>query len=56
MMQIAAGNIDTVKDFIIYQVRLFSTKDAGHGGFSGLSHRYPDARRFSGIGFSFQRL
>ncbi|MCK9399198.1 MAG: glycosyltransferase family 39 protein [Bacteroidales bacterium] len=33
MMQIAAGNIDVVKDFIVYQVRLFSTKDAGHGGF-----------------------
>jgi 4-amino-4-deoxy-L-arabinose transferase-like glycosyltransferase len=35
MVQIAAGNVDTVKDFIIYQVRLFSTKDAGHGGFPG---------------------
>jgi hypothetical protein len=33
MMQIAAGNIDVVKDFIVYQARLFSTKDAGHGGF-----------------------
>jgi len=35
MMQIAAGNIDVVKDFIVYQARLFSTKDAGHGGFPG---------------------
>ncbi len=34
-VQIAAGNMDTVKDFIIYQVRLFNTKDAGHGGFPG---------------------
>jgi len=35
MLQIAAGHMDVVKDFIIYQVRLFSTKDAGHGGFPG---------------------
>jgi 4-amino-4-deoxy-L-arabinose transferase-like glycosyltransferase len=35
IVQIAAGNLDTVKDFIIYQVRLFQTKDAGHGGFPG---------------------
>jgi 4-amino-4-deoxy-L-arabinose transferase-like glycosyltransferase len=35
MIQIAAGNMDVVKDFIIYQARLFSTKDAGHGGFPG---------------------
>jgi 4-amino-4-deoxy-L-arabinose transferase-like glycosyltransferase len=35
MIQIAAGHMDVVKDFIIYQVRLFSTKDAGHGGFPG---------------------
>ncbi len=34
-VQIAAGNLETVKDFIIYQVRLFNTKDAGHGGFPG---------------------
>jgi len=34
-VQIAAGNMDIVKDFIIYQVRLFNTKDAGHGGFPG---------------------
>jgi 4-amino-4-deoxy-L-arabinose transferase-like glycosyltransferase len=35
VMQIAAGHMDVVKDFIIYQARLFSTKDAGHGGFPG---------------------
>lgn len=35
IIQIAAGNMETVKDFIIYQVRLFQTKDAGHGGFPG---------------------
>jgi len=35
MVQIAAGHMDVVKDFIIYQARLFSTKDAGHGGFPG---------------------
>jgi 4-amino-4-deoxy-L-arabinose transferase-like glycosyltransferase len=34
-IMIANGHLDTVKDFIIYQVRLFSTKDAGHGGFPG---------------------
>lgn len=26
---------DFVKEFIIYQIRLFSTEDAGHGGFPG---------------------
>jgi 4-amino-4-deoxy-L-arabinose transferase-like glycosyltransferase len=35
MIQIASGHMDVVKDFIIYQARLFSTKDAGHGGFPG---------------------
>jgi len=35
MVQIAAGNMDVVIDFIVYQVRLFNTKDAGHGGFPG---------------------
>jgi 4-amino-4-deoxy-L-arabinose transferase-like glycosyltransferase len=35
LIMIANGNLDTVTDFIIYQVRLFSTKDAGHGGFPG---------------------
>jgi 4-amino-4-deoxy-L-arabinose transferase-like glycosyltransferase len=33
--QIVTGHTDVVKDFIIYQARLFSTKDAGHGGFPG---------------------
>jgi 4-amino-4-deoxy-L-arabinose transferase-like glycosyltransferase len=35
LIMIANGHMDTVMDFIIYQVRLFSTKDAGHGGFPG---------------------
>jgi len=34
-LQLATGHADTVRDFIVYQVRLFSTKDAGHGGFPG---------------------
>jgi len=34
-IMIANGHMDTVMDFIIYQARLFSTKDAGHGGFPG---------------------
>jgi 4-amino-4-deoxy-L-arabinose transferase-like glycosyltransferase len=35
LIMIANGHMDTVMDFIIYQARLFSTKDAGHGGFPG---------------------
>ncbi len=35
IMQILAGNSETVIDFIVYQVRLFQTQDAGHGGFFG---------------------
>ncbi|MBW6460903.1 MAG: hypothetical protein K0B08_10035, partial [Bacteroidales bacterium] len=35
MVQIAAGHADVVWDFIVYQVRLFSSKGAGHGGFPG---------------------
>lgn len=35
IVQILNGNMQTVKDFIIYQVRLFNTQDAGHGGFFG---------------------
>ncbi|MDR2425236.1 MAG: glycosyltransferase family 39 protein [Prevotellaceae bacterium] len=31
--QIIAGNEQTVYDFISYQIRLFRTEDAGHGGF-----------------------
>ena len=34
-LQILNGNYDTVKDFIVYQIRLFNTQDAGHGGFFG---------------------
>ena len=33
IMQIISGNLDVVADFIKYQLRLFQTKDAGHGGF-----------------------
>ena len=32
-VQIMNGQSQTVYDFIIYQIRLFQTKDAGHGGF-----------------------
>ena len=35
LIMIANGHLDVVIDFIVYQVRLFSTKDAGHGGFPG---------------------
>ena len=33
LLQIANGNMDLVLEFIRYQIRLFSTQDAGHGGF-----------------------
>jgi hypothetical protein len=33
LLQILSGNLSIIKDFIIYQVRLFKTEDAGHGGF-----------------------
>lgn len=33
ILQIANGNFTIIQDFIVYQIRLFSTKDAGHGGF-----------------------
>ncbi|HYW96098.1 MAG TPA: glycosyltransferase family 39 protein [Bacteroidales bacterium] len=33
ILQIMNGNYQIIKDFIIYQVRLFSTHDAGHRGF-----------------------
>ncbi|MCB8998829.1 MAG: glycosyltransferase family 39 protein [Bacteroidales bacterium] len=33
ILQIASGNLNIIRDFIVYQIRLFSTKDAGHGGF-----------------------
>jgi 4-amino-4-deoxy-L-arabinose transferase-like glycosyltransferase len=33
LLQIMKGNFSIVADFIEYQVRLFKTRDAGHGGF-----------------------
>lgn len=33
LLQIMNGNFSIMHDFIIYQIRLFQTKDAGHGGF-----------------------
>ena len=33
LLQIMNGNFDIIKDFIVYQIRLFQTEDAGHGGF-----------------------
>ncbi len=33
ILQIITGNVDVVVDFIVYQYRLFTTQDAGHGGF-----------------------
>jgi 4-amino-4-deoxy-L-arabinose transferase-like glycosyltransferase len=33
IMQIISGHLDVVASFIRYQLRLFQTKDAGHGGF-----------------------
>jgi 4-amino-4-deoxy-L-arabinose transferase-like glycosyltransferase len=33
ILQIVNGNMDVVIDFINYQIHLFQTKDAGHGGF-----------------------
>ncbi len=33
ILQIANGNFHVIKDFIGYQIRLFQTEDAGHGGF-----------------------
>lgn len=35
IIQIINGNYNTVVEFIVYQIRLFQTKDAGHGGFFG---------------------
>lgn len=34
-VQLAAGRFDLLREFFVYQLRLFSTKDAGHGGFPG---------------------
>ncbi len=33
LLQILNGNLDIIRDFIEYQIRLFKTEDAGHGGF-----------------------
>lgn len=33
ILQIFNGNYGIIKDFIVYQIRLFQTEDAGHGGF-----------------------
>jgi 4-amino-4-deoxy-L-arabinose transferase-like glycosyltransferase len=33
ILQILSGNSKVILDFINYQIRLFQTKDAGHGGF-----------------------
>jgi 4-amino-4-deoxy-L-arabinose transferase-like glycosyltransferase len=33
ILQIISGNFKIIEDFIFYQIRLFTTKDAGHGGF-----------------------
>lgn len=33
LWQWAAGNEQIIRDFIEYQIRLFNTQDAGHGGF-----------------------
>ena len=33
ILQIFNGNYSVIQDFIVYQIRLFKTKDAGHGGF-----------------------
>jgi 4-amino-4-deoxy-L-arabinose transferase-like glycosyltransferase len=33
ILQVFAGNWQTIIDFVVYQIRLFSEKDAGHGGF-----------------------
>jgi 4-amino-4-deoxy-L-arabinose transferase-like glycosyltransferase len=33
ILQIFKGNLSIITDFIVYQIRLFRTEDAGHGGF-----------------------
>jgi 4-amino-4-deoxy-L-arabinose transferase-like glycosyltransferase len=33
ILQILDGNYRIIEDFIVYQIRLFKTEDAGHGGF-----------------------
>lgn len=34
ILQILNGNSDVIVDFVVYQIRLFQTEDAGHGGFA----------------------
>ena len=33
ILQLLNGNYSVIRDFIVYQIRLFQTQDAGHGGF-----------------------
>lgn len=33
ILQIFNGNYSIIREFIVYQIRLFNTQDAGHGGF-----------------------
>ncbi|MCL1821415.1 MAG: glycosyltransferase family 39 protein [Prolixibacteraceae bacterium] len=33
IIQIINGNFGIIREFIVYQIRLFQTEDAGHGGF-----------------------
>lgn len=35
ILQLLSGNYTVIQDFIAYQIRLFQTQDAGHGGFPG---------------------
>lgn len=35
LLQIINGNMQLIVDFIVYQIRLFQTQDAGHAGFPG---------------------
>lgn len=35
ILQLLNGNYQTIYDFIVYQIRLIQTQDAGHGGFPG---------------------
>ncbi len=35
IIQVFKGNYDTIREFVMYQIRLFKTEDAGHGGFFG---------------------
>lgn len=35
ILQILTGNLSIMEDFIVYQIRLLRTQDAGHGGFPG---------------------